>query len=54
MDILQRPNILLSGIEQKDLIIPTYQNKNMYGPGLFMEMSKKKSQKIYPSHKENE
>ena len=45
MDILQRPNILLSGtpIEQKNLIILTYQNKNMNGQELSMEMSKRKS-----------
>ena len=39
MDILQRPNILLSGIEPSNLIFLTYQNKNMNGPGLSMEMS---------------
>ena len=44
MDMLQRPNILLSGIEPKNLITLTYQNRNMNGPGLFMEMSKKKFQ----------
>ena len=40
MDILQRPNNLLSGIEAKNLIILTYQNKNMNGPELSMEISK--------------
>ena len=40
----------LSGIEPKNLIILTYQNKNMNGPGLSMEMSKKKSQRMYPNH----
>ena len=34
---------LLSGIELKNLIILTYQNKNMNGPGLCIEMLKKKS-----------
>ena len=44
MDILQRPNTLLSGIEQKILIILTYQNKSMNGPGLSMEILQRKSQ----------
>ena len=46
---LATPNTVLSGIEPKNLIILTYQSRNMNGPGLFMEMSKKKSQKIYPN-----
>ena len=33
MDILQKPNTLLSGIEPKILIILTYQSTNMNGPG---------------------
>ena len=33
MDILQRPNTLLSGIEPKSLTILTYQYKSMNGPG---------------------
>ena len=49
-DILQRPSTLLSGIEPKNLITLTYQNRNMNRPGLFVEMSKKKFQKVYPNH----
>ena len=49
-DILQRPNTLLSGKEPKNQIILTYQNRNMNGPGLSMELSKKKSQWIPPNH----
>ena len=48
MVMLQRLNNLLSGIEPKNLIIPIFQNKNMSGEGLSMEMLKKKSQWIYP------
>ena len=33
----------------KNLIILTYRNKNMNGPGLSMEMLKKKSERIYPN-----
>ena len=47
---LVKTNILLSGIEPKNWIILTYQSKNMNGPGLFMEMLKKKSQMIFPNH----
>ena len=46
MDILQNPNTLLSGIEPKSLIILTYQCKNMNGPGLSMEMLKKKFKRM--------
>ena len=34
----------------KDLIILTYQSKNMNRPELSMEMSKRKYQEIYPNH----
>ena len=51
MDILQRPNTLLSGIEPKNLIILTDQNKNMNGPGLSMEILKKRSQRIYRNYR---
>ena len=36
MDIFQRPNTLLSGIEARNLVILTYENKSMNGPALSM------------------
>ena len=45
MDILQRPSVLLSGIEPKNLIILPYQSKNMNGPGLFMECQRRNPKK---------
>ena len=41
MDILQRPNTLLSGLDPKNLIILTYQSRNMNGPGMCMEMQRR-------------
>ena len=47
---LGKTNTLPSDMEPRNLITLTYQNRNMNGLGLFMEMSKKKSQKIYLNH----
>ena len=47
---LVKPNILPSDKELRNLTTPIYQNRNMNGLELFMEMSKKKFQKTYPNH----